>query len=251
MSGVRAPANATRFLIVNADDFGLSEGVNRGIAQAHEDGIVTSASLMVRPPAAQTAASYARAHPSLSVGLHFDAAEWRYESGEWIPAYTVINLDHATEVRHELTRQLAEFERLIGTTPTHLDSHQHVHQREPALSILREVARQLSIPLRGYADSTRYCGDFYGQTREGEAYVEGISRAALSRLIIDLPLGWTELGCHPGRAEKLASVYGAEREVELRTLCDPRIREVIAREAVELCSFVDYARQRAAAAPQN
>ena len=59
MSGVRAPANATRFLIVNADDFGVSEGVNRGIARAHEDGIVTSASFMVRPWAAEAAAGLA------------------------------------------------------------------------------------------------------------------------------------------------------------------------------------------------
>ena len=53
-----------RYLIVNADDFGLSPGVNRGVVQAHERGIVTSASLMVRQPAAGAAAACARAHTS-------------------------------------------------------------------------------------------------------------------------------------------------------------------------------------------
>src|SRR5262249_22921163 len=63
---------ATRYLIVNADDFGRSAGVNRGIIQAHEQGIVTSASLMVHWPAAREAAEYGRGRPGLSLGLHFD-----------------------------------------------------------------------------------------------------------------------------------------------------------------------------------
>ena len=61
-----------RWVIVNADDFGRSRGVNRGIVEAHERGIVTSASLMVRWAAAADAAAYARMRPELSVGLHVD-----------------------------------------------------------------------------------------------------------------------------------------------------------------------------------
>jgi hypothetical protein len=61
-------------LIVNADDFGLSGGVNAGIMAAHEHGIVTSASLMVRWPAAR----YAAGHPRMSLGLHLDLGEWAF-----------------------------------------------------------------------------------------------------------------------------------------------------------------------------
>jgi hypothetical protein len=64
-----------RFLIVNADDFGLSEGVNRGIIEAHERGIVTSASLMVRNRPPRGGAIRAN-QPRLSVGLHVDLGEW-------------------------------------------------------------------------------------------------------------------------------------------------------------------------------
>ena len=60
-----------RRLIVNADDFGLSEGVDHGIVDAFSNGIVTSTSLMVRRPAARHAAELARLHTRLSVGLHF------------------------------------------------------------------------------------------------------------------------------------------------------------------------------------
>src|SRR5688572_28379081 len=84
---VGAVAVPDRHLIVNADDFGFSPGVNRGIAEAHERGIVTSASLMVRWPAAAAAASYARARPELSVGLHLDLGEWVLRDGAWVPLY--------------------------------------------------------------------------------------------------------------------------------------------------------------------
>ena len=70
-----------KYLIVNADDFGRSRSVNRGIMSAYEYGIVTSASLMVRWPAANEATAYARRHQSLSVGLHFDFGEWCYRNG--------------------------------------------------------------------------------------------------------------------------------------------------------------------------
>src|ERR1700722_19032593 len=58
-----------RYVIVNADDFGQSRGINQGIIQAHEQGIVTSASLMVRWAGAAEAAAYGRAHPNFSLGL--------------------------------------------------------------------------------------------------------------------------------------------------------------------------------------
>ncbi len=92
------PALADRCLIVNADDFGVTAGVNRGIAEAHERGIVTSASLMVRYPAAAEAAQYARRHLELSVGLHVELGEWLYDEGEWQLAYQVVDAADASAV---------------------------------------------------------------------------------------------------------------------------------------------------------
>src|SRR6187401_533384 len=107
------PANSEeRRLIVNADDFGLTEGINRGIIEAHAQGIVTSASLMVRYPAAAAAAAYARSHRALSVGLHFETGEWRCQDGAWHAAYRVIDGGDSALVRSEFERQLAAFETL-------------------------------------------------------------------------------------------------------------------------------------------
>src|SRR5260370_34874099 len=106
-----------RHLIVNAGDFGQSAGVNRGIIEAHERGIVTSASLMVRWPSAHEAAAYARSHTSLSLGLHFDFGEWRHRDGNWLKLYEVVPGGEAKAVQEEAWRLLAEFLVLARTAP--------------------------------------------------------------------------------------------------------------------------------------
>jgi predicted glycoside hydrolase/deacetylase ChbG (UPF0249 family) len=223
-----------RRLIVNADDFGLSRGVNRGIIEAHERGIVTSASLMVGRPLAAAAANYARGHPELSIGLHFDLGEWVYRDGTWLAVFEVTG-----PVEKEVEHQLAAFRQLLDRDPTHLDSHQHVHRSEPAASAIGTIARRLGVPLRGVGDRVRYSGDFYGQTGTGDPFPSAITVEALVGMLTDLPSGITELGCHPGVEPDFEPVYGRERADELRVLCDPIVRTAIAANGIELCSFAD------------
>jgi predicted glycoside hydrolase/deacetylase ChbG (UPF0249 family) len=228
-----------RRLIVNADDFGQSRGVNRGVIEAHERGIVTSASLMIRWPAAVEAAAYARSRSGLSVGLHVDLGEWAAEAGAWRPRYVVTAVDDADAVRDEIVRQVVRFQELMGRDPTHLDSHQHVHRRDPARSALTAVAGALGVPLREADPRLRYSGAFYGQTADGEPWPDAITVAGLVRTLEALPPGITELGCHPGHAEDLDTMYQRERAWELSTLCDPRIPEALDRQQIRLISFKD------------
>src|SRR5687767_5782519 len=174
-----------RELIVNADDFGMSEAVNAGIIRSHEHGIVTSASLMVRREAAPAAALYARAHPALSVGLHVDLGEWVCRNREWQPAYVVAPLDDAEAIRTEVAAQLEAFRQLVGRDPTHLDSHQHVHRDEPAHGALAAFAAALDVPLRHYDARVQYCGRFYGQEKYGEANDAAIGVDALIAVLAD------------------------------------------------------------------
>jgi chitin disaccharide deacetylase len=230
---------AERVLIVNADDFGLSRGVNRGVVDAHENGVVTSASLMVRQPGARAAAEYAREHSRLGLGLHFDIAEWKFVGDRWTPLYEVVPSRDASLVEREARRQVATFRALVGDDPTHVDSHQHVHRSEPVRSVLHMVAQQLGVPLRECTPAIAYCGRFYGQTGTGDPLPENITLEALLRILAEVPVGVTELGCHPGLSCESDSGYGEERSRELAVLCAPEVRAALSAHGIALCSFRD------------
>jgi len=231
-----------KYLIVNADDFGLNPGVTRGIVRAHREGIVTSASLMVRRPAAAEAAGCAREHPGLSLGLHCDVGEWVFRGGSWEPVYRVVPQEDFESCKAEAARQLDLFRRLVGRNPTHLDSHQHAHRDGPMRRALAELAAEISVPLRGCDQRVGHRGDFYGQNARGERLAGLISVGRLVHIFSELPRGITELNCHPGLPDTAAgAAYRAERAEELEVLCDPQVRDALDEQGIQLCSFSEVA----------
>ena len=234
-------SDGDRFLIVNADDFGRSPGINDGVIRAHLEGIVTSASLMVRWPAAVEAARYAREHPGLSVGLHVDLGEWSFRDGEWVIEYEVVPEDDTAAVRAEIEAQLVRFEALLGRPPTHLDAHQHVHRSGVPAQVVGELGARLGAPVRFAHPDVRSCGDFYGQTGKGEPLPASVAPVALAAIVAELPSGWTELICHPAADTSAPGMYRAERRTELDSLCDPGVRAALESAGIALRSFADLA----------
>jgi predicted glycoside hydrolase/deacetylase ChbG (UPF0249 family) len=223
-----------KYLIVNADDFGWCAGVNRGIVEAHRRGIVTSASLMVGMPGSEEAARQAREWPELSVGLHVRFGDGRKEPA----AYAT---DTAT-CQASLNAQFIRFTELMGRPPTHLDSHRNVHTHPGLLPHFTETAERCGIPLRQYS-RVHHVSRFYGQWA-GEHHPEQVSVPALIQILAtDVGDGVTELGCHPGRADPaLASSYRIERELELSTLCDGRVRGFLDDRGISLIGFGEVRR---------
>jgi|SRR5881628_559821 len=223
-----------KLLIVTADDFGISPGVNRGVVEAHRDGILTSASLLVNRPACEAAVALGREYPALSLGLHLE-----------------LDPDGPERVPAELERQLARFVELVGAPPTHLDSHHDVHRDARLLPHARAWARRVGIPLRGYS-AARHLPKFYGQWG-GETHLDQISVAGLLGLLdAELDEGVTELTCHPGYVgAEFASSYAAERETELRTLCDPRVRQGLLARDICLIGFRDVPSLAARSVPSS
>ena len=125
--------NERRHLVVNADDFGMSPGVSRGILAAHANGIVTSTSLMVRPAAAAEAVAMSRDYPRLGLGLHVELCEWEFAGGEWRLIWEVVSLQDEAAIAEEVLRQYEKFRDLVGSEPTHIDAHQHFHRIHPGL----------------------------------------------------------------------------------------------------------------------
>lgn len=211
-----------KWLIVTADDFGMTHGINRGILLAHRSGILTSTSLMVDRTAAPEAAALARAYPTLSVGLHLELDDVEPER---VPA--------------ELDRQLERFLELLEASPTHADSHHDAHHDPRVLPCVLDWARRAGLWLRGHS-AIRHMSKFYGQWG-GESHPEQIGIHGLTRLLDREIRGEvTELNCHPGFVDQgIPSSYAAERELELRTLCDPRSRQAIRERDIELIGFRD------------
>jgi chitin disaccharide deacetylase len=160
-----------RRLIVNADDFGLTRGVNRAIAELHRAGVLSSATLMARAPATDDAVQLALATPSLGVGCHLVLVDgepvlsafrdipnladpitgrfrptltgflyWFY--GHRTPFNT--QADHAAEIEAEAAAQIA-FLQSRGLRLTHIDTHKHVHMFPAVLRPILRAARAAGI----------------------------------------------------------------------------------------------------------
>ena len=144
-------------LIINADDFGLTEGVNRGVIRAHREGVLTSATLMAGGLAWREAVALAAAQPSLGVGVHLTLTALQ----PVLPPEQVPSLvDRSGRFRRQFWRApllppgqveaewRAQILRLLeaGLKPTHLDSHHHIHLWPPFTAIICRLARELGIP---------------------------------------------------------------------------------------------------------
>ncbi len=150
-------------LIVNADDYGRSPGVSRGILQAHREGIVTSTTVMINQPDVETQLAEALACPELGIGLHLVFSAWRpVLPPEEIPS--LVNSDgrflsqhdlwaraeeiSPAHVRAEFRAQLERFDGLAGRQPDHLDCHHFVHLYPPFFQEYADLAAEYRLPLR-------------------------------------------------------------------------------------------------------
>jgi predicted glycoside hydrolase/deacetylase ChbG (UPF0249 family) len=219
-------------VIVNADDFGASTGVNRGIVEAHVRGVVTSTSLLVTGRAVADAVELSRSHPDLAVGLHWDV--WGEDERDF-------DMDDHAAVRDEFARQLDRFCDLMERAPTHVDSHKHAHMHDGVFPLFAELVAPLGVPLRGDG-RVAFIGGFYAQWEWGVTDLRHVSLAALEGILRDeVGGGWTELSCHPGyRSPDYQSVYLDEREAELQTLTDSRLPAILRRAGIELSSYAGW-----------
>jgi len=245
-----------RTLIVNADDYGLTAGVSRGILDAHRRGIVTSTTLLVNRPVDPALIDQLKAS-GMGVGLHMNltlgppvAPAQRVGSlldgeGKFIrDAREAAQRARPDEARIELGMQIDEFRKIMGRFPTHLDSHHHVGRHEPILDLVLDFARAITVPVRTQDAEVRAAArklalktpdHFMGESGP-DAYWS--SERVLAHLR-ELPGGVTEFMTHPGYFDDdLAySRYGRQRDTELAGLTDPAARALIEREGIRLIHF--------------
>jgi hopanoid biosynthesis associated protein HpnK len=154
-----------RRLIVNADDFGFTAGVNRGISEAHTRGIVTSSTLMANGPAFEDAVRLAKSMPSLSVGCHVvlidgepvldakrlssitstqsDGSRFRDGVESFAVRALAGRLDPA-EIEAEASAQIRKLQ-AAGINISHIDTHKHTHLFPAVLRPLLRAARACGV----------------------------------------------------------------------------------------------------------
>jgi chitin disaccharide deacetylase len=259
-----------RRLVVNADDFGFTCDVNRGIVEAHRRGILTSTTLMANGAQFDDAIRLALENPTLDVGVHGVLVQ-----GPGQPP-TVAALVQALALgRVKPYDDLkVQVERIVdaGISPTHFDTHKHTHLLPPVLDAvarlceefhIRWVRRPMDLPLTGPPAevplSTRLAsramqglrGRFHRvlsrhgiRTTDNFAGFQMTGRydaAHLAHLIGNLPEGDTEFMCHPGFCTdelRAASTRLKEsREQELTALTHRSVREAIERSGVVLANY--------------
>jgi predicted glycoside hydrolase/deacetylase ChbG (UPF0249 family) len=142
-----------RRLILNADDFGLTRGVNAGIVEACRSGILRSATLMANGPAFEDAVERARQNPALDLGCHLVLIGGHAVAPPGNPLPQSVNQLlwrlacglSATAIEQEFSAQIEKI-RAAGVRPTHLDTHKHTHLAPPVLEAVVRVARRYEIP---------------------------------------------------------------------------------------------------------
>ncbi len=151
-----------RRIIINADDFGLSDGVNKAVAAAHTTGVLTSATILANMPAAKDAIKITKQLPALGVGVHLNLSTGKplstdksvklllNKTGELglsptkLILLSLLSHEFRTAIRTELASQI-QWVIDNGLTPTHLDSHKHIHCLPTIFHIVCELAGRFKI----------------------------------------------------------------------------------------------------------
>jgi hopanoid biosynthesis associated protein HpnK len=233
----------SRQLIVNADDLGLSEGINRGIIDCYQNGIVTSATIIPTGVAYEHALKLVRQNARLDVGVHLtliaeepvlqrDAVTSLIDSDgcffdshfKFIYRYFTGRID-LREVQAELEAQIKKVSD-AGIEITHLDSHRHLHMLPAMLDITLALAKKFKI--NGIRVPEGNVFRLYSPKEIGLRLLRWRSKGKLSRsglrfpghfwglaeggriterdllaLLDDLKTGVTELMCHPGYLDEV------------------------------------------------
>ncbi|MGF1757883.1 chitin disaccharide deacetylase [Photobacterium sagamiensis] len=238
-------------VIFNADDFGLTPGVNLGIVAASQSGVVRSTTLMVGMEADKHAIDLASLTPSLNVGLHLRftagapltaAHSLTSENGQFLKKRNYCQKKDFVEqqIADEVTAQIEHF-LASGLSLSHIDSHHHAHTHPQILPVVQELARYYKVPLREcgeYGMTSNGCryifsDDFYGDDI-GVDKLLGIIKKHQNRCDV------LEIMCHPAFIDQPLldiSSYNVLRAKELAILTDGSLHERLDKQGVEVSGF--------------
>ncbi len=245
-----------RVLIVNADDCNLTDGVTQAILKCHQQGIVSSTTFLVNLPHNPTLIRRIKKQRRLGVGLHLNITlgcpvsalenipSLIDKEGRFIKRSTRMRFTPSLrEVRTEYENQIMLFRKIFGRIPTHLDTHHQLHDHPKIYEVLRQVAKKYNRPIRrsrvmkqGATSSFRTTDFWYGNLKPENYW----RKRTLIKTIESLPVGVSEIMCHPGIVDdelKTISSFTTGRQREYDLLKMPSLRHILSEQAVRLSHF--------------
>lgn len=238
-------------LIINADDFGMTEGVSKGIIDSFEDGVLTSTTLLVNGEFSEFAIAEAKKHPGLGLGIHLaltigrpvtnkvstltnEAGDfWRLS--DYHKQQIAVDLE---ELYMEWQAQMEEFIRRVGKKPTHIDSHHHVHTIPRHYEVVARLAKEYDLPVRdlkgindNYEDAV-FMKDFYGESLTVESLTDSFKEE------VEI----MEVMTHPAYLDQRTydmTAYHVPRIKEMDILRSAKLREFIVKHNIQLITFDD------------
>ena len=246
-------------VIFNADDFGLSKGVNLGIIEAYQYGPVRSTTIMAGTPGFGHAIKLAEANPGLNVGVHLALSAGKSVGGIY---KTITDRDgrflHLLEVesmakegKFDLEEVETEFEAQIqkvlaaGIKPDHFDTHHHVHNLPGIITVYLKLAKKYGVAARFLEDELFQC-EYEGVKTTGkfssEFYGEAATPDNLRRMLSSYTAESFEIMSHPAFVDYdllSASSYNTKRAYELHVLTSPEVMDFIKQNGIEPSSFGD------------
>lgn len=247
-------------IIINADEFGLSQGINSGIIDGYIKGIITSTTVMANMPAFEHALMLRKRNTFLGMGLHLNLTKGKPvcdditfstdENGVFFSKNKVEEFFSEDDAYKEF---MAQIEKLIefGFYPTHLDSHHHVHTMETFKNVVFELAKKYELPVRisdeKYRDEARKFG-----LKTADYFLNPFMYNSDENILIDrlkkLPKdSVVEVMTHPGYMDeetaKMTS-YSYKREAELETLISLKDNRALKSLNVEFITYADLNRSK-------
>ena len=244
-------------VIFNADDFGLSKGVNLGIIESHRHGLVRSTTIMAGMPGFEHAVKLSRGCPGLKIGVHLTLTAGKSVGGVY---KTLTDGDGRfqplTEVKRlaetggiDLIEVESEYEAQIqkvlaaGINPDHFDSHHHTHNLPGIFKVFLKLVEKYGVCARindksllpreyeSIRTTDVFSEDFYNETATPEDLRRILSSSGGSSL---------EIMCHPAYVDHYllsGSSYNTRRAYELHILTSPEIADFMTSHGIDLCSF--------------
>lgn len=262
-------------LIVNADDFGYSLDVNRGIIEGFKHGIITSTTMLATFPAFNDAVKLAKSNPKLGIGLHLNLTcgnsllslptitnNGRFDTGIFLKS--VLKKIALGEVYKELDAQIKKV-KSTGIEITHIDGHRHIDIFPGIVDVVVRLAKEhgikkirmprckntnlslnLQLPKKFVVDSFskkaekkfRASGLKMPNALYGFHETGSLTLKKLFNIVKAIGPGTSELFCHPGFYNiKTPGSFDKTRPGDLETVTSQKAKKMLARYKIELISY--------------